>query len=66
MLPLRAKVDLGVMAMKEYSAFPKALALFCVISKTFVEEVLPLSRDAVGVAAADWAKSGGKNPTELL
>ena len=26
MLPLRARVDLGVMAMKEYSAFPKAPA----------------------------------------
>ena len=26
-LPLRARVDLGAMAMKAYSAFPKALAL---------------------------------------
>ena len=26
-LPIRAKVDLGAMAMKEYSAFPKAPAL---------------------------------------
>ena len=27
MLPLQAKVDLGAMAVKEYSAFPKASAL---------------------------------------
>ena len=27
MLPLRARVDLGAMAMKGYSAFPKAPAL---------------------------------------
>ena len=27
MLPLQAKVDLRVMEMKEYSAFPKVLAL---------------------------------------
>ena len=27
MLPLQARVDLGAMAMKGYSAFPKALAL---------------------------------------
>ena len=27
MLPLQARVDLGVMAMKGYSAFPKAQAL---------------------------------------
>ena len=26
MLPFRARVDLGVMAIKEYSVFPKALA----------------------------------------
>ena len=26
-LPFRARVDLGAMAMKEYSAFPKAQAL---------------------------------------
>ena len=26
-LPLQARVDLGVIAMKEYSAFPKAPAL---------------------------------------
>ena len=43
MLPLRARVDLGPMAMKEYSAFPKAPALleltirlFSVISRTFI------------------------------
>ena len=27
MLPLQARVDLGAMAMKRYSAFPKAQAL---------------------------------------
>ena len=27
MLPLRARVDLGVMALKGYTAFPKAVAL---------------------------------------
>ena len=50
MLPLRARVDLGAMAMKGYSAFPKAPALtirlFSVISRTFVREggLTPLQR----------------------
>ena len=43
MVPLRARVDVGVMAIKEYSAFPKAPALlephhqiFSVISRALV------------------------------
>ena len=56
MLPLRARLDLRVMAMKGYCIFPKALALlephhrlFSVISRTPVGGVLLLSREAVGV-----------------
>ena len=57
MLPLRARVDLGAMAMKRYSAFSKALVLlepctirlFSVIYRTFVGRVLFLGRDAVDV-----------------
>ena len=59
MLPLRAKVDLGAMAIKGYSTFSKAPALleipirlFSVISGySFGGGVLPLCREA-----ADWAK----------
>ena len=50
-------MDLGVMAMKEYSTFPKALRLefhhqlqFSVISSTFVgKEVFALHRDLVRI-----------------
>ena len=57
MLPLRARVDLGAMAMKGYSTFPKAPALqdltirfFSVISRTLVVGGgLPLCRGAVSV-----------------
>ena len=50
-LPLRARVDLGAMAMNGYSAFTKhyrnlSIRLFSVISRT---HILPLCRDAVGV-----------------
>ena len=51
----RARVDLGAMSIKEYSAFLKAPALldlhhqFRVISKTLVGGVLPFGRNAVGV-----------------
>ena len=56
MLPFRARVDLGAVPMKRYSAFPKAPALLepyhqivlCHI-RTLVGGVLPLCRDAVGV-----------------
>ena len=58
-LPLQARVDMGVMAMKGYSTFPKAPALlgpliiklFSVIYKTLIEEreVLSLWRDADSV-----------------
>ena len=55
-LPLRAGVDLGVMAMKDYSAFAEAPGLLepqhqtvlCHIRKFFAEELL-LCRDAVSV-----------------
>ena len=57
MLPLRARVDLGAMAMKGYSAFPKAPALlephhqivYCHIQDTRWGVVLPLCREEVGV-----------------
>ena len=55
-LPLRARVDLGVSAMKLYSALPKApvlleltIRLFSVISRIFVGRVLPFCREAFGV-----------------
>ena len=49
--PNQTSVDLGVMAMKGFSAFPKAHPQwFNVISKTLVVgEVLPLCRDAVNI-----------------
>ena len=52
-LPLRAIVDLGVMTIKGYSAFPKAPRLemkmkFSVMFRTLSGSgVLPLCRDAV-------------------
>ena len=56
MLPRRARVNLGAMAMKGYSAFPKApplleptTRLFSVISRTLIWGVLPLCREAVSV-----------------
>ena len=67
-LPLGLRVDLGVMAMEGYSAFPKAPALmephhqvvYSVISRALVVRILPLSRDAVGVfyncSRLDFAK----------
>ena len=67
MLPLRTRVDLGVMAMKGYSASPKlqhhwniAIILFSVISRTLVvvgsypsEEM----QSGYSTAPADWASS---------
>ena len=52
MLPLRARVDLGAMAMKRYSAFPKAPALLephyqivlCHIQDTRWASLTPLQR----------------------
>ncbi len=57
MLPLRARVDLGAMAMKGHSEFPKAPALlelhhqivYCHIQDTPGGGVLPLCRCAVSV-----------------
>ena len=54
-LPLWSRVDLWEIAMKRYFPFPKAPGLdphhqlFNVISRTFIGEVLPFGRDAVGV-----------------
>ena len=51
MLPLQERVNLGVMAMKEYSEFPKAttitIRLFSVISRTLVVGILLFCRDVV-------------------
>ena len=50
-LPLRARVGLGAIAMKRYSAFPKPTAileLHCYIFRKLVVGVLALYRDAVG------------------
>ena len=65
MLPLQVSVDLGVVAIKEYSAFPKAHALLkphhqialCHITRTLVGGVLHLGRDPVGVfcSPSHWA-----------
>ena len=56
MLPLQARVDLALMAMKGYPAFPKAPTLLephhqilSVISRTLVGGILLLSRKAVVV-----------------
>ena len=54
MLPFQARVNLGVMAMEEYSAFSKAPALLkphhqIVYKDTRWGGVVPLCRDAVGV-----------------
>ena len=56
MWPLPARVDLGAIATKGYSAFPKlqqywnlTIRLFIVISRTLVGRVLPLRKDAVRV-----------------
>ena len=56
MLSLQGRVDLEAMALKEYSAFPKAPTLLkphyqiaCVMSRTLIGGVLPLCKDAVGV-----------------
>ena len=55
MLPVRVRVELGAIAMKEYSAFPKVPGLephhriFSFISRTLVWGVLLICRDAIGV-----------------
>ena len=68
MLPLRARVDLGAMAMKGYSTFPKAPTLlephhqiFNVISRTLVGGGSYPSAEKQSVystAPADWANYG--------
>ena len=61
-LPFGARVNLGAMAMKGRSAFHKALAflephhqIFSIISRTLVEGVLPICREAVGIfCSTSW------------
>ena len=48
-LPLRVRVNLGAMRMKEDVIFPKDPGPFSVIYRTLVGGVLHLCRDAVGV-----------------
>ena len=62
MLPLRARLDLGMIAMKGYSAFPKALELlepqiFLVISRTLVGGILPEVKSVYSTAPQDWENS---------
>ena len=64
MLPLRAIVDLGVMAVNGYSAFPKVSVLleshhqiFCFISRTLVGGRSNTSAEMLSVystSSADW------------
>ena len=60
MLPLRARVDLGAMAMKGYSAFPKAPASDCLVSYSghSLGESYPCAekQSVYSTAPADWAK----------
>ena len=59
MLKLRARVDVGAMAMKGFSAFFKAPALlFNVISRTFVREFYPSAKiqSVYSTAPGDWLK----------
>ena len=51
-VPLQARVDLGAMAMKGYSTFPK-----CPIQDTCCgERLTPLQRLVYSISPADWAK----------
>ena len=63
MLPLRVRVDLGAMAMKGYSTFPKTPALleslirvFSIISRTFVGRSYSSTemQSMYSLARADW------------
>ena len=61
-LPLLVRVDIGVMAIKEYSIFPKALGLephhqFSVISRTLVREDLNSSAEMQSVDSTAPADS---------
>ena len=58
MVPLRARVDLGAMAMNEYTAFPKATALFRVISRTLVKEfiLLCMMQSVYSTTPGDWVR----------
>ena len=64
MLPLRAREDLGAIAMKGYSAFQPnwnlIIRLFCVISRIFIGVGSYPSEEKQSVystAPADWAYS---------
>ena len=67
MLPLWAKLDLGLMAIKRWSTFLKALAsldpqhqIFSVISKKLVGGSYPSAgmQSVYSTASADWATNG--------
>ena len=61
----QARVDLGVMVMKEYSMFPKlqywslTFKLFSVIYRTLIGEVLPLCRDSQCILQPQVSKYQG-------
>ena len=68
MLPLWARVNLGAMAMKDYSTFPKAAALlepqhqiFNVISSKLISGGLPLC-----ISAAQASPTESQNSIHLL
>ena len=72
-LPLQTKVDLGVMAIKWYSTFPKLLHywnfinLFIVISRTLVGWFYPSAevQSVNSTAPVDWARGGRINRLHL-
>ena len=73
-LLLRARLNLGTMAMKEFSTFPKAPALpephhhfsKCHIHDTRWGKVLPLCRDTVGVFCSPSRLGIATTPTSVL
>ena len=75
-LPIWVKVDLGVMATKRYSTFPKAPGLeprhqmqFSVVSKTLIEREVLLSAEmqlAYSTIPADWATSSWCCPLSIF
>ena len=70
MLPLRARVDLGAMAMKEFSAFPKVPS-DCLVSYTrhsLVAKFYPSAEmhSVYSTAPANWAKRALEIKNEIL
>ena len=60
-LPLRARMDMGAIVIKRYSAFPKlqhywslTIRLFSVLSRTLVAGVLLLCKDAVDIFCSPY------------